>query len=68
MNIYRFKTNINCNGCINTVKPVLDNDNIESWEVDITNPDKVLKVLTNSYSAEDIITLLKEKGYMAQLI
>lgn len=68
MKTYRFKTNINCNGCINTVKPALDNDKIAEWEVDITNPDKILKVITNSYSAEDIVSLLKEKGYTAQSI
>lgn len=65
---YKFKTNINCNGCINTVKPVLDNDKISSWEVDISNPDKILTVNTEEFTANEVINLLKEKGYNALLI
>ena len=40
----RFKTNINCGGCVASVKPHLDNaDGIWHWEVDTTK-DKVLTV------------------------
>ena len=37
----RFKTNVNCGGCVASVKPHLDNaDGICHWDVDTTNKDK----------------------------
>jgi copper chaperone CopZ len=42
---FQFKTNINCGGCIASVKPHLDNaEGICHWEVDTANKDKVLTV------------------------
>ena len=35
MTTVKYKTNINCNGCIKSVTPFLNElDNIETWEVD----------------------------------
>ncbi|SEN12124.1 hypothetical protein SAMN05421856_1223, partial [Chryseobacterium taichungense] len=40
---FQFKTNINCGGCIASVKPHLDKaEGICHWEVDTANKDKVL--------------------------
>ena len=42
---FQFKTNINCGGCIASVKPHLDKaEGICHWEVDTANKDKVLTV------------------------
>ena len=42
---FAFKTNINCNGCVAKVTPILDTtDGIETWTVDTTNKDKILSV------------------------
>ena len=42
---FQFKTNINCGGCIASVKPHLDNaEGICHWEVDTANKDKVLTI------------------------
>jgi copper chaperone len=39
MKTLKFKTNINCNNCIRSVTPFLNEiDSIEEWKVDIENP------------------------------
>ena len=41
MKTLKFKTNINCGGCVSKVTPFLNNqEGVESWEVDTVNPDK----------------------------
>ncbi|MFM1913738.1 MAG: hypothetical protein RIR51_1590 [Bacteroidota bacterium] len=65
----KFKTNINCGGCIARVKPHLDKlEGIGSWEVDTDNPDKILKIESISANPEDITSLLKKCGFNAELI
>lgn len=40
-----FKTNLNCQSCVASVKPHLDKEAaIDSWEVDTSSPDKTLTV------------------------
>ncbi len=64
----KFKTNINCGSCIKTVTPFLNKAfEIESWEVDTDNPDKILTV-KGDISSEQVIEVLKEAGYKAALI
>ncbi|MGN6567556.1 MAG: heavy-metal-associated domain-containing protein [Flavipsychrobacter sp.] len=69
MQTLKFKTNINCGGCIATVTPFLnDKKGIEKWEVDIANPQKLLTVNTEDLSANDIIETLQKAGYKAEQI
>lgn len=64
---YKFKTNINCGGCVSKVKPVLDAaDGIVRWEVDTDNPDKILTVESNGISVEEIEGLIKAKGFKVE--
>lgn len=45
MKTYKFKTNINCGSCIKSVTPHLNElDIVESWQVDTSDPDKILTV------------------------
>lgn len=45
MNTYKFKTNINCSGCVAKVTPALNQlEGVLNWEVDTNNPSKILKV------------------------
>jgi copper chaperone len=68
METLKFKTNIKCGGCIATVTPFLNADeNIEKWQVDLENPDRILTVETDQ-SAEEIAELVKKAGYNAQQI
>jgi copper chaperone len=70
METLKFKTNINCSGCIATVTPALNElKDIQHWEVDTANPNKILTVNTeNNLTPGQIIDALKQKGYNAQSI
>jgi copper chaperone len=70
MKILKFKTDINCGGCIAAVTTLLNKlKGIEKWEVDTTSPDKVLTVQTNEgLSPDQIISALEIKGYNAAMI
>ncbi len=64
MHTLKFKTNINCSGCINAVTPHLDNlEGIKSWQVDTVTPDKILTVETEENTPdEDKITRVVENA------
>ena len=70
MKTLKFKTNIKCGGCIETVTPHLDHVNgLESWSVDTQVPEKILTVSgKNDDLAEEVINTLKKAGYNAELI
>ena len=60
----RFKTNINCGGCVASVKPHLDNaDGICHWDVDTTNKDKVLTVKSTGITEEQVIETIQKAGF-----
>lgn len=62
----RFKTNIKCNGCIQTVKPKLDGiTEITSWSVDLGSPDRILTVEGEKLDEFRIIAALDSVGYKA---
>ena len=70
METLKFKTNINCGGCIATVTPVLNGlKDIQHWEVDTANPDKILTVNAgDNLTGAQIIDSLKQKGYRAEKV
>lgn len=69
MNTLKFKTNVKCGGCIATVTPHLNKvKGIASWNVDITDPQKILTVETDEISAETIVLVMKNAGYQADLL
>jgi len=69
MKIIHFKTNINCTNCLAKVTPFLDRkEGIQSWKVDIDNPDKILTVETEALNAEDIVKTIKRTGFEAEVI
>ncbi|WP_129021743.1 heavy-metal-associated domain-containing protein [Edaphocola flava] len=64
----KFKTNINCGGCVAKVQPRLDAEkDIHSWTVDTDNPDKILTVETE-LSKEDIINLIQMAGFKIETV
>ena len=66
--MYKFKTNIKCGGCIQTVKPYLDSlKEIKSWEVDTSSPDRVLTV-EGDIPEEIIVKAIQAAGYRAEKI
>lgn len=67
--LLKFKTNINCGGCVANVTPVLNAlIGVEKWEVDTTSADKVLSIETASVQAVEIVEVLQKRGYLAELL
>lgn len=63
---YRFKTNINCGGCIAKVAPHLNgNKDIEKWSVETANPAKILTVITSNLNEGEVIAAVQQAGFTA---
>ena len=64
MQVSKFKTNINCEGCIKSVTPHLNAlDHVESWQVDIDDPDKVLRVELEEGDEQGVIDAVERAGF-----
>lgn len=60
----RFKTNINCGGCVASVKPHLDNAaGICEWNVDTAGKDKILTVKSEGITEEQVIETVQKAGF-----
>jgi len=60
----KFKTNLTCGGCVAKVQADFDQaSGVDSWNVDISNPDKLLTVISNGITAEAVIAIVKAKGF-----
>jgi len=69
MNTLKFKTNVNCGGCIATVTPHLNQvKGIIRWKVDTSTPLKILTVETEGLNPDEITATMKIAGYQAELI
>jgi len=67
--IFKFKTNINCGGCVAKIAPFLnDAEGICHWEVDITNKDKVLTVKSEGITQEQAIETVQKAGFKIELL
>ncbi len=63
----QFRTNINCGGCVATVKPHLDNaEGICHWDVDTANSDKILTVHSDGITREQVLEIVKKAGFKAE--
>ena len=66
---FKFKTNINCGGCVASVTPHLDNaEGVCEWEVDTANKDKILTVTIDGVSEEQVIEIIQKAGYKAETL
>lgn len=65
----KFKTNLNCGGCVSKVRADLDSTiGVEKWNVDTANPDKILTVSSDTASNDEVIAIIKSKGFTAEVI
>jgi len=65
----QFKTNINCGGCVATVKPHLDNaDGVCHWEVDTNDKNKVLTVKSEGITEQEVISTVQKAGYKIEVL
>lgn len=66
---FQFKTNLNCGGCVSKVKSDLDNaEGICHWNVDTDNSDKILTVSSKGVTEEEVIAIIKSKGFKAEFL
>ena len=66
MSELKFKTNINCDNCIKSVKPFLDEVVGENnWKVDTVDVRKVLTVTTTE-DAEEVVEAVTDAGFKIQ--
>ena len=64
METLKFKTNINCGGCVKAVTPQLNQvDSIASWQVDTDNPDKILEVTSETGEQQPVMEAVKKAGF-----
>jgi copper chaperone len=69
MKTFKFKTNIKCGGCISNVTPFLnDSKEIKHWNVDISDPNKILTVETETLQEEEVKNIIIKAGYKAELL
>ncbi|MBC9794696.1 heavy-metal-associated domain-containing protein [Sinomicrobium weinanense] len=60
----KFRTNINCGGCVSSVKPHLDNaEGICHWEVDTDDKDKILTVASKGITEQQVIETVEKAGF-----
>jgi copper chaperone len=65
----KFKTNINCGGCVANVTPHLNEvEGISHWEVDTTDANKILTVHSEGISQEQIIKTVEKAGFKIETI
>jgi copper chaperone len=64
MKTVKFKTNINCGSCIKSVTPFLNElDNLDEWNVDTENPEKILEVELDDENEATVIEAVKKAGF-----
>ncbi len=64
METLKFKTNINCGGCVKAITPHLNQlDSIESWQVDTNNPEKILEVKSETDNQQPVMEAVKKAGF-----
>ena len=66
METIKFKTTIKCSGCVSKVTPFLNEAlGEDNWEVDYTNPSKVLTVVGETDYSK-VIEAVEKAGYKAE--
>ncbi len=69
MDILKFKTNINCGGCVASVTPHLNKaEGIKSWQVDTANPEKILTVEADGLDAQQVKGIVEKAGFKAEAL
>lgn len=65
--ILKFKTTIQCGGCLAAVTPSLNQAVGDgNWQVDINNPDKVLTVNATAGTPDTVIAAVIKAGFKAE--
>ena len=68
MKILKFRTNAKCGGCVACIGEALGKVVPEGkWSIDLSTPERVLTVETDM-SAEEIVRIVTEAGYKAEVL
>lgn len=67
MKTLKFKTNVKCAACVATITPAMNQLNLEKWEVDLQDPDRLLSV-KGEVDEEKVKEALKKSGYQGESI
>ena len=60
----KFKTTIQCNGCLSKVTPKLNEILKEqSWSVDLESDDRILTVNDDNVSVDAVVSAVKSVGF-----
>lgn len=66
---WQFSTNIMCNGCIAKVQPLLDQaEGIASWKVDLSTPHRILTIVPDGITEDQLLTLIRQAGFTIERI
>lgn len=69
MFIYKFKTSLKCNGCIEKITPAMKEiQGITSWYVELSPPSAILFVESETDTEVAIINAVKKAGYTIEKI
>ncbi|MDB5258541.1 MAG: heavy metal-associated protein [Chitinophagaceae bacterium] len=69
MKTLTFKTNINCSGCVARVTPTLNNlAGIAKWDVNTTDPNKMLTIETSQLNEDDVKQALEKAGFKGEKV
>lgn len=67
MEKYKFKSNINCTGCLRKVAPYLSSTKgIVNWDVELEAPNKILTVEGDHVTANQIEEAVSRAGYKVE--
>lgn len=62
--IRKFKTNLRCEGCVSSIRPLFDAaPAIKSWRAEVESPEKVLTVEGDDVTRSQVAELLGKAGY-----
>lgn len=65
----RFKTNINCGGCVAKVTPYLNEaEGICHWEVDTSDHNKILSVHSDGITEDEVIRSVQNAGFNIEVL
>lgn len=67
MKTLKFKTNVKCGACVATITPAMNELNLEKWEVDLQDPNRILSV-EGEVDKEKVKAALKKSGYQGESI
>lgn len=66
---YRFSTNVHCGGCMAQIRPELDSaEGICHWDLDISNPKKILTVHSEGITRKAIMETVQKAGFSIEEI